>query len=284
MPELFGRSLILKVDTLELSNLDCVFKVQKTLKPEPNTCDLKIYNLNESHRKQIEAKKKPAIELAAGYGNDLSVLYIGELRYGFSQTEGPSIATVLSSGDGEKEIQQARINVPIGPKTLPEVALRNIAKALGVGKGNLEDAIIKLRNGRAQIFGSATTLSGSAAREMTAFCRSAGLEWSIQNGKLQFLEIGEALKKKAIVLSSDTGLIESPTVDSKGILSATSLLNPEIRPGVRVDMRGKHVRGLYRIIQCEYTGDTRGNDWHVHLMGQKENVNKLQEAIFEAST
>lgn len=105
---------------------------------------------------------------------------------------------------------------------------------------------------------------------MTDLCRSAGLEWSIQDGCLQLLNIGEALStNEAIQLDSSTGLIGSPSVDSQGVLEFTTLLIPGIAPGVLVDMDSLFVKGGYRIEKVRYQGETVGQDWYAHCTAVK---------------
>jgi hypothetical protein len=42
MPELFGRAAAVTVDTVRITGLRVAFRVEKTLKPDPNTCELAI--------------------------------------------------------------------------------------------------------------------------------------------------------------------------------------------------------------------------------------------------
>ncbi len=118
-------------------------------------------------------------------------------------------------------------------------------------------------------------LSGNVRRMLTDFCRSAGLEWSVQDGKVQILDAGRTLSDKAIELSPKTGLIESPSVDFKvsskterggAIVKAKALLIPELTPGKLVVFRSRSMSGGYRIEEVTYRGDSFGRDWYAELV------------------
>lgn len=254
----------------EVSNLDCVFKVKKNLKPEPNTCELKLYNLAGPTRRVLEGAKKLTLRLEAGYVGAVCQLFLGEVRSARTSREGPDIITEVSTGDSEKEIQESRINMSIGPKVPASVALESIARALKVGLGNVPVAAAKLAAKGVTPFGPGTVISDNAARALTDYCRSADLEWSIQDGVLQILDRAKALDSMAVFLSADTGLIGSPTIDNKGLVTATALIQPDLIPGRKVVLNTiAHKGDGYRIEECEYTGDTAGNDWQVKMSLRK---------------
>lgn len=268
--QLFNRQVRVIVDTIDINGLDCQFTIKKNLKPDPNTCDLKIWNLNKSHRSALEEMKAASVYIEAGYESGMSVLFVGDLRTSMSITEGPDIITSLSSGDGEKAIRKSRVNVSIKKDTKTADVLRIIAQALGVGEGNLSSAVSRLQSsGIADLFSEGTVLTGSAAREMTQICHAAGLDWSIQDGKLQILPLRTSLSGTAIELSSSSGLIGAPTIDNDGVLSARMLLIPDVFPGRKIVLNSVRLKGQYRIEECTYTGDTAGQDWYTDIKAKR---------------
>lgn len=252
---------------VQLDNLDCTFRVKKNLKPEPNTAEVKIYNLSEATRKILSTPKKLVLRLEAGYPGQVAQLFLGEVRSAHSFRDNTEIVTEISTGDSEKEMQTSRIALSVGPKVPASVALTAIARSLGVGLGNVPVAAAKLQATGKAFFGSGTAIYGHAADMLTDFCRSADLEWSVQDGVLQILDRGKALEGLAVYLSADTGLIGSPTIDNKGLVTATALIQPDLRPGHKVafDSLEFKISQGYRIQECEYIGDTAGADWTVRF-------------------
>lgn len=268
--KLFGHKIRVVVDTIDINGLDVSFAIKKSLKAEPNVCDLKIINLNRTHRSAIEQMKTAKVSVEAGYKEGTSVLFVGDLRTSLSVREGPDYITSLSSGDGEKAVQTARVNISVQKNTKTSDVVRQVAKALGVGDGNLDSAVARLNSsGIGDLFSEGTVITGSASREMTNICRSCGLTWSIQDGKLQLLPLRTYLDGQAIVLSPNTGLIGSPTVDNDGVMTARALLIPDVIPGRKIVLQSERLQGQYRIEECAYSGDTAGQDWYVEVRGKR---------------
>lgn len=275
---LFGRRCRVVVDTIEVVPLEVDpakaltvrFKIDKSLAATPNKSEIHVVNMNPEHRALVEAVPQVPVLLEAGYEEGSSVLFLGKLRTARSVKDGGDWITSLSSGDGELAYQKGRVSVPIKKGTPTDVGLREIVKALGVAEGNLKDAVNKIKsNALGQMFAAGTVFHGQAAREMTSVCRSCGLTWSIQDGKLQFLGLREALAGEAILLSASTGLVDSPTVDPKGVMKCRMLLAPDVFPGRLLVLQSLAVEGQYRIEKTTHTGDTAETDWFVDIEGRR---------------
>ena len=269
--QLFQRESHLVIGTTDVTGLDFEFQVRRTLKPEPNVATIRVYNMSATTRRNLEqafpgnkdAQPIP-VKLDAGYVGAVSQIYYGDMRDCETQIKGPDVITTLNTGDKEVALRTSRCQVPIGPGTTPAQALSAIATALGVGIGTLSAAQAGLASKGLASLGR-IRLAGYAATQLTDFCNSAQLEWSIQNGVLQILDRGKSLTGLATVLNSDTGLIESPSRDNKGIVSATTLMIPDMRPGANVQFDAKYLKGFFRVNEVETVGDTLGDDWAHHL-------------------
>ncbi len=281
---LFGRDYSVVVAPvgsplgLDVSELRCEFKCKKTLKPDPNTCEIKIYNLSENSRHTLESAAKLVVRLEAGYiETGTSQLFLGEVRSAFTVAEGDGdIVTTITTGDSEKEMQEAKLHMTVAAGMSADVVLAAIAAALKVSPGNLAQAaaLLKLKGATAMFGVQGSAVSGNAARMLTDLCRSGGLEWSIQDGVLQILDKNKPLVQQAVLLSPDTGLVGSPAVDysassktKKGgiTVKAKTFIIPELAPGRLVVMKSRFVTGGFRIEEIEYEGDTAGEAWYAHL-------------------
>jgi hypothetical protein len=278
MTRLFDRHVIVTVDTIEFSGLSTAFQCEKTTKVQPNTCELSIYNLTQEHQAQLEqlvphdksqATRGIPCKIEAGYKDATSLVWLGDLRTCDTVREGPNWTSHMTSGDGEKAWKHAKIHIPYGPKTSLETALRAMVRALGVGEGNLSKTVARLKQAGSAILPAGTVFSGPVQRELTAFAESAGLEVSIQDGAIQFLDRGKALGGSALLLNAETGLIESPTVDNEGILTARMLMIPNVRPGGLVTIDAERVQGTYRIEKATWSGDTAGTDWFIDIQAKR---------------
>lgn len=127
---------------------------------------------------------------------------------------------------------------------------------------------------------------GMARKYMRDTAKQTGTSWSIQDGKVQMIPVRGYLPGEAVVLTAETGLVGTPEQTNDGI-KVRCLLNPRLRIGGRIKLDNASVKemktelkmnanlygkpkldndGLYRIIKCEFTGDTRGNDWYADLV------------------
>lgn len=287
MTLLYKRTASLVVDTVGIdlladdpqSSLDFSFKAKKHLKPEPNTLDLRLYNLAPETRNKLESQARVTCRLEVGYGGDNQQIFLGEVRSCRTTVEGATRVTTFQSGDSEKEIQQARCHVTYGAQVQVDVALKNIIDTIGVGQGNLQQAVARLKaRGITNLFPRGGVFYGNAWRILQGFAHSANLEISIQDGALLILDRGKAMDGKAVLLASgagpqypglNTGLIESPTTDADGTVNCSALIVPGLIPGNQVIIDSIGVQGLFRVYDIEYNGATRGQDWKMDLTLQK---------------
>lgn len=268
--DLHQRSVELSVDNIATRGNRITFRVEKTAKPDPNTAEVVAYNLTDDQRDHISALKAPLVRLAAGYQTDLTQIFYGELIHVVHEVDGADIKTTMTTGDGIEAYRKARINISFGPKTKAETVFKALIKSLGVKRGNSDKFFTQLRTGiKAQIFLSGTAMSGSAAAEMTALTRSAGLEWSIQDGNLQILDRNKALDKFAIKLTPRTGLIGSPSISNKGICTGKSLIIKDMFPGRQIEVDSRFVKGRFRLEKVTYSGDTHGQDWYCEFEAKR---------------
>lgn len=252
----------------EAQTLAVEFRVKKNLKPEPNTVELKIWNLAPATRKAIEQPKTVPVQLDVGYGGDNHTIYLGQLRSAQSEIDGPNIITSISSGDSEQNFSSNRTLFQVPKAATPAQIFALAAKGVGAATGNLNAA---LASTTATTGGPARTFHGNAATVMSQVARANGLEWSIQDGALQVLTIGASVgpSNTAVVLNSASGMIGSPTQDNKGVLTVKSLIQPGLFPGQPIVVQGALLQGTYRIESSEFAGGTYTADWTVLIHAKK---------------
>lgn len=283
MTQLFDRDIEVNIGGLLLASHDTsgadqavlriVFDIVKTgtSKP-PNKARLEIYNLSEDSRSKIQEQKRLPVSIKAGYRGNIAQLFIGDMRFGNSSKvgsskEGADWVTTIEAGDGAKEFKSKRISQSLAPGTKVTDALKKAAEALGVGTGNL-DKVIAAGSKRAGLseYTNGTVLSGKASDSVDNIVKSMGLEWSIQDGQLQILEPKQTTQDTAVVLESGTGLVGSPAAGDKGIVKATSLLQPDIFPGRKIQLKSFAFEGtFFKATKVRHTGDTWGTKWFTEM-------------------
>ncbi len=287
--KLFGRKWSVQIDRTTFDDFDMSFSVVKTTKPEPNTCELRLYNLSADARgglestplvstskklgkgdvststtgKKLQHKGIP-VRISAGYEEADSVIWQGDLRTVESKHDGADWVTELGSGDGEQAFQRSRVNLSFGRGTPIATVIKAVASAIGVGLGNLPAYLARLTLSPAasQLTKQGIALSGAASDQLTSLTHSVGLEWSIQGGVLQFSERGLPTLGKAVLISPDSGMVGEPSIDNEGVMTVQMLMIPNIVPASVIVVASARINGNYRIEKVTYEGDTSGQPWY----------------------
>lgn len=264
------------VDTLRITGLRVKFEIMKSLRKEPNTAKLSIYNLAEPHRRALQEKKRVPTRIEAGYPDNLSQIFIGNLRNVYSSLEGEDWVTHLEAGDGELAMRTARLNESYRTMTF-EQALTKTVQSMKVGLGNsLKMAKAGKFQGAINEMAKGMVLRGPSVDVLDRLSRAADMEWSIQDGQILMLGRGKALEATAVLLTKDTGLIGSPEIGTstsgegkkkqkRTFTKLRSLMQPDIFPGRKVEVESRQFRGFFRCEKCTYNGDNWGQEWYVDI-------------------
>ena len=285
---LFNRFARITVGTVQITytgqqtGLDVWFKAKRDLKSKKaSTCDLKIWNLADATRQSIESYTNLGfqagggpvgsktggllntaivpVKIEAGYLGNISTIFLGEMRTAQTVQDGTDLITELNTGDSDEARILARSSRGFPPGANAYVVAQAIIQDMNIGQGNIATVQSILMN--SPLFIQGGIVKGNSMDALVDIATSCGLEVSIQGGVTQWLTAGCPLGGEAYSLSSDTGLVGSPTVDTKGLLHAETLLLPGLAPGQPIEVNAKFVQGWFRILSTECTGDTKGKDW-----------------------
>ncbi len=257
LPDVFFRTNPL--NAVVITEMRVMFKITKSLKPEPNKCECTIVNLSETTRNEF-AKLPLHLRIDAGYGENLERLFEGDLNWAYSKHVGTEWLTKLESGDGARAFKFAQVNRSFKGGTDAKTLVTEVAKSMGLKMpANIADA-----KELAKKFTSGVSLTGDSRHAMTGLLKSRGLGWSMQDGRLQILG-NEALEGEALVLSEDTGMIEVPDLGAPSkpgalpVLKIKHTLYPGLTPGRKIAPKSRGITGVFRISQVTHTGDTFGD-------------------------
>ena len=270
---LFRRAWRVQVGSLDVSDLAIRFKAKRTLAARAGTLDLEIRNLSPEHRREIQNARRfhTFVEVHAGYVGGMSLIFRGDLRKAVPGREGTDWLVKVTAGDGEHAIRSTRVSRSFAPGTTVTAVVTHLAEAMGVGIGNAREALRGASLGTAGLLGDTfaegTVVYGNAAAELTRLCESARKTWSIQEGNLQILPLGGSLTRTAILLSPGTGMVGTPEVVSRRVITVKALLQPGLVPGQQVVVQSDALLSVapWRITEAEYSGDTHGTDWYATL-------------------
>lgn len=258
---LFDRTAAVIVGSVRVDSLRMTFKIHKDNAEKPNTAEVVISNLSPSTRSLIEKKGNPLI-VEAGYGGDNSTLFSGRVRSCEHVRKGADWETTIRSGDGEEELKVATVSNSWKPGVAKTTVLNALVRSLNLDPGNSAQVFAGIPGQ----FSNGYVLDAAKTRQkLTDILWLAGYEWSVQDGRVQVVRRGSSNGESVISLSSETGLLGSPTHvtgDAKKVnhVKFEALLQP-FKPLRLVELNSDGIRGLVKVLTVDQEGDTHGGKW-----------------------
>lgn len=269
---------------LLIENLRIQFEIAKTVESSPNVAIIRIYNLASINEEKIK-NEFDEIWLNAGYDGAMLLIFRGNIKHVYRYREKNDYITEIEAADGDKDFRNAIMNETLAAGTtnaqIVDRAVKSFKSNGGTIKGHVQI------NDRARLRGK--VVSGNTRNVLSDIAKESGANWSIQDGQLIIVKVSGVLPDEAIVITSETGMLNAPEVNDKGI-AVKCLLNPQLRVNgaIRLDNKGikaKRVQaqalatkrekeetkpkepvrpdpdGIYKVLKLTHKGDTRGQDW-----------------------
>ncbi len=262
---LFEDSYDIKVEPhtngLVIEDQRIEFEIEHNLKKHPNSCTIRITNLNEETRSAF--KKTPLrVTLEAGYADRTSTIFTGDVIYAMSALDGSDWVTMLQVGDGDRVIGNARVNKSYAAGVKKISIIEDALKALG------QQVPDNIRNHPAfqKVVQGGMALYGKHTDVLDSLLKPEGFSMSIQDNQPMILSEDTAVGQ-TYTISEENGMIGSPEFgrpSRKGKapdVTVRSLLYPEIRPGHPVNVTTRDLNGLFKVKDVKHKGDTHGTDW-----------------------
>jgi len=255
------------------------FDVEKDGEEEPNVHTFRLFNLAEATRAAMERPDMRAY-LYAGYEEEGGAILMagGTVVDSFTSFEAPDVITELAVADGYAEIRDSAVSLSYGAGASSEAIVADVARQMGLVL-NMPQSLPP------RTWQHGFSFYGPARAALHKLCRGAGMEWSVQNEALQVVATNGVTERSVVVLNAASGLLGSPERVREGSRETDaggkkgkpskkqrrdgwrvrSLLLPWVNPGDRVQMDGRHVKGLWRVLSVKHQGQYQGGDWSTEL-------------------
>ena len=255
MPLLYSRQIRTSVAGLIIEDLRQSLSIERHSDPTQDRGSIAVYNLSPAHESRIRDRGGP-ITVEAGYPDTLGLVFDGEVQRVIRGRERTARITRITLGD---QVRQKDRLGGVSNRVYPGVeSSRRIARDLiidmGLTAGPL-DAIPE--SATFEDFYWVDTSAGGLRALLNGSTPSlTSIQPHEADGVVRFSEPGKAqTDAPTIVLSPETGLIESPIVTDEGA-EARSFLNPAIVLGCLIDLRSAALEGLWKVVSLRHTGDT----------------------------
>lgn len=261
-----------------IKEMQIEFDIDRNLKKSPNQCSIKITNLNEESRTAFKELDLYVV-LEAGYEDNYSVLFSGDVTYAMSEHDDTEWVTHLECGDGDRLIAGARIARSYKPGS----SIRGIVNDVYAGLGQRVPESIASDSAFDKELPRGYTAFGDVRRVLTQVLKPLGFSWSVQDGQVQILS-PESTTNQIFVLSQSNAMIGSPEfgqpprTTKKGkrknpTVTVKCLLFPQLRPGGIIELQSKEISGQFKLLSVKHKGSFVGNEWTTEM-----EINPLGEA------
>lgn len=194
----------------------------------PNKAVCQIYGLNDSSSQAIRSEGV-SIQLYAGFDGIHKLIFEGDITSTQVIKLNPGWAIKITAGDGIKAFTESTITKTYASGTEKTDIIKDIVDSMKLAAKTAVDTISGKTVGD-------LTLDGLSKDALNTIMGDNQASWSIQDGEVHMAKIDEPIDREAIVISSETGLLESPVMTEKGV-NIRAVLNPDIRPGKLIDLQ-----------------------------------------------
>jgi hypothetical protein len=248
-------------NAVEITDLRIQFKVRKSGSKDPNTAKITVTNLSASTRAKLQGDGHRVI-LEAGYPETISTLFTGDSTRILHKQSGADWVTEIEAVDGGRAYRDKNTTVSFKSGTSYRTVAEELLKRLGLSTEQTADLT--------GAFVTGFSFVGPVVRGLDTVLKAAGVDWSIQNNKVQILGRNATTNAPVLELGPTTGLIGSPEWGSaeKGKrppVVARALLAGRIAPGGRVALNASEFKGGFKVLECEHEGDTAGGAWYTRF-------------------
>jgi hypothetical protein len=272
---------------LDFALFRCKFQIRKGDQQTPNSCDVRIYNLDVPTANTIAPTNSEfkTLIVQAGYEGNFGTIFSGsiaQVRIGRESQLDTYVDVTAADGDDAYSFAavsaaQASVN-PGGLAKLLQNAMSVYSVNTPAIPQFIQDKVVDSQRGYSSY--------GSVKDELRLLADNGNFYWSIQDANPTYVSQTQAPTTEAIAIGPNSGLIGTPEQTQNGIVFRT-LLNANIkvcsliqlnatinrlRFGVDLLSQATNVNsaaqnninanGLYYVMNCSHDGDTRGTEWY----------------------
>jgi len=265
----------------ESEGLEIEFSVTRSRRRSANKCEIKIHNLSLD---SIGFLESPGcyISLLAGYKSNAAVIFNGQIakRDGVTtERVGAGTVTTIKAGDGEYAMASVSAGISLDEGATYREAIEQCITDMGIGRGNIDTHAAAME----RVFAGGFCDVGPTRTILSRLLADLGVAWSIQDGALQALAPGQPNAERAVLLTSESGMVGTPKKGKEGV-EVKSLLQPRLKPGGTVTVQANDLGGHFTVSEVIHAGSYRGSDWYTDIKARDRDPRPPAERVAAASS
>ena len=253
----FGRNYILLVETQTHDTLTIKppftveFDLTRNVLTSANIASMRVYNLSQNNRNQIRKNMNDTadlrkVNLQAGYGNNLPIIFTGDISQAWSVREGTNFITQIESFDGGFAFANGIYNNQFPSNTQQKTVITDMANSLpATTLGKIGNYSGSLSRGNAY--------SGSPADLLQELTNGG---FFIDNGKVNCLNLNECFEGDLQVIDAADGLLGTP-VREQTYLNFDMIFEPRLLIGQIIELKSgtdANFNGFYKVVSIKHRG------------------------------
>lgn len=227
------------------------FDITRNITNSANVAQIRIYNLSENNRNKIRFNIQDSglflgIQLKAGYGSNLPIIFTGNMSQAWSIREGSDFITYIECFDGGYAFANGQTNEVFPAGMSEQTVLQNLSGSLpkvSVGAiGNYSGTLA--RN---------TPIAGNTTQILN---ERTGGGFFIDNGTANCLGQSECLNGEMALINSASGLLGTP-LRERTSLNFDVVFEPRPIPGQQIQLQSStdaNFNGFYKITSVKHRG------------------------------
>jgi hypothetical protein len=194
------------------------FDIHRNSLNSANVGSFRIYNLNTDNRNEIRKDQYNTgdvrkVVFQCGYGDDLSLAFVGNINQAWSVREGTNYITQIESYDGGFAYAYARANLPVAAGTPNQSIVETLTSSLsqyGISRGAIGEV-------EGQSDNRGMSITGNPIKTINELSNNS---FFIDNGKANVLSgdigngVGEAIDTPIPIINAKSGLLGTPVKES----------------------------------------------------------------------
>ena len=256
----YELSIQMDIDSPDLIVIRPPFTVQFTINHatliSPNVMQIQIFNLKESTRKQIfqdffNNLTFRKVIFKAGYKYDTPIIFIGELKQGYSLKQKTDWITYLECFDTRLSMMNGNSNFSRSSGTPLDDIYLDLIKDMPNVSGSYSSNLTATRIRGSSYVGNSWDLITNSVKSLFGF----NVQNFIHNGQVYILRLTDYVGEEVLEINSDSGLLTTPQ-RSESSVTLKILFEPHAEIGqlIHVTSLESVVNGYYRIMGVSHQG------------------------------
>lgn len=253
----FNRKYQLLVQTQDGSTLEIKlpftleFDITRNILTSANVCQVRVYNLNKRNRNQLRFDvsnygELRGIELKAGYGENLPIIFSGNISQAWPVREGVNFISQIECFDGGYALANGTFDQQFISGTPQRTIIDSMMQKLpGVTPGVVGEVEGEIARGN--------SYSGNTADLLNQLVPN---KFFIDNQKANILGDSECLEGDIQLISPETGLLGTP-IRQQTIINLEMLFEPRLIIGQAINLVSStddSFNGTYKVISIKHRG------------------------------